>query len=334
MQSLDSQVIEQALQWAGAGETIWLCTVLSTFGSSPREPGSMMVAKGDGAHRGSLSGGCVEEDFLERLVAGACASSAMIIRYGAPGQVSENPRVRLPCGGRLDILVERLAATPVVIDHLERLQASLAGEPAVVRHVRLADGALSLAPAEPDCPRVQRDESKEMVRVTVAPVARLILAGYSPVAEACAGFALSLGYQVVLCDPREDVTAGVQWPAGVEFVAQLPSVYLAATGACTDSTAVVATTHDPRIDDLAMMAAVKTPAGYIGAMGSRNTSRARAERLRRIGGLNAAEIARIHMPIGLDIGSRTPAEIALAIMADIVRVRRGGQPIRVEQELL
>lgn len=332
MQSLDSQVVEQALKWAGAGETVWLCTVLSTFGSSPREPGSMMVARGDGAHCGSLSGGCVEEDFLERLVAGVYSSSATIVRYGMPGQAPENPRVRLPCGGHLDILVEKLAATPEVLDHLKRLRASLAGEPAVARHIRLTDGALSLSPVEPGSPRVQQDAQNETIRITVAPVARLILAGYSPVADACARFAISLGYQVVLCDPREDVAAGIQWPAGLEFVAQLPSVYLAARGVCHDSTAVVATTHDPRMDDLAMMAAVKTPAGYIGVMGSRNTSRARAERLRRIGGLNEAEIARIHMPIGLDIGSCTPAEIALAIMADVVRVRRGGRSIQFEQE--
>jgi xanthine dehydrogenase accessory factor len=111
-------------------------------------------------------------------------------------------------------------------------------------------------------------------------------------------------------------------PEGVEFIAQLPSVYLGKDGACAPSTAVVATTHDPKIDDLAMMAAVKTPAGYIGVMGSMRTSKARAERLKRSGGLTEAEIQRIHMPVGLDIGSKTPAEIALSIMADVVRARR------------
>jgi xanthine dehydrogenase accessory factor len=103
----------------------------------------------------------------------------------------------------------------------------------------------------------------------------------------------------------------------------MPSIYIAKNGACTSSTAVVAVTHDPRIDDLAMMAAVKTPASYLGVMGSVRTSRARAERLSRIGGLTEAEIERINMPIGLNLGSKTPSEIALAIMADIVRVRRG-----------
>lgn len=323
MQSLDGQVIEQAMDWAQAGECLWLCTVLSTFGSSPREPGSMMVAKSDGTHFGSLSGGCVEEDFLTRLVAGAYSSPADIVRYGEPGQTPENANVHLPCGGILDILVECRAATPALLAHLEQLRAALAGNQAVRRCVSLTDGAMSLHTTAPHDPRVQRDDANQTVAITVAPVARLILAGYSPVAEACARFALSLGYHVVLCDPREDVTAHASWQEGVEFVAQLPSAYIAEPSVCNASTAIVAVTHDPRIDDLAMMAAVKTEAGYIGVMGSRRTSTARAERLRRAGGLSEQEINRIHMPIGLDIGSRTPAEIALSIMADVVRVRRG-----------
>jgi xanthine dehydrogenase accessory factor len=166
-------------------------------------------------------------------------------------------------------------------------------------------------------------EGEEIVRIRVGPVAKLILAGYSTVAQACADFATSLGYHVVLCDPREEITAHLNLPDNIEFMPLLPSLYIASEGACTQSTAVVAVTHDPRIDDLAMMAAVKTSASYIGVMGSMRTSQARAERLRRSGGLSDEQIKRIHMPIGLNLGSKTPAEIALAIMADVVRVRRG-----------
>lgn len=323
MQSLDYRVVEQAIEWLTNDRTTWLCTVLSTFGSSPREPGSLMVATADGDHLGSLSGGCVEEDFLARLADGEYQLPAVIVRYGAPGGGLENARVSLPCGGILEVLVERILATPENLAHLEQVRDALSGRKELARHVRLTDGVSWLEEAEPTGPRVVREEGAELVCIRVGPIAKLILAGYSTVAEACASFAISLGYQVVLCDPREEVTGGLNLPEGVEFIPQLPSLYIASEGACTPSTAVVAVTHDPRIDDLAMMAAVKTAAGYIGVMGSVRTSLARAERLRRTGGLGEAEIERIHMPIGLNLGSKTPAEIALAIMADIVRIRRG-----------
>ncbi|MDR5900038.1 XdhC family protein [Halomonas vilamensis] len=327
MQSLDYQVIGQAIAWVENGATVWLCTVLSTFGSSPREPGSLMVAKANGEHVGSLSGGCVEEDFLARLAAGDYALPAVIVRYGAPADTLEGSSIRLPCGGILDVLVERIIATSDNLAHLEQVRASLSGdktnEKGLARCIRMTDGKRWLETMVPTGPRVEWQEGEEIAKVRIGPVAKLILAGYSTVAAACAQFAISLGYQVVLCDPREEVTRNIVLPEGVAFIPQLPSLYIAAQGACTPSTAVVAATHDPRIDDLAMMAAVKTPASYIGVMGSRRTSQAREERLRRTGELNQAEIERIHMPIGLDLGSKTPAEIALAIVADIVRVRRG-----------
>ncbi|MYL24908.1 XdhC family protein [Halomonas alkaliantarctica] len=323
MQRLDYQVVEQAIEWQQRGETVWLCTVIATFGSSPREPGSLMVANAEGEHVGSLSGGCVEEDFLARLSAGEYELPAVIVRYGDQHDAVESAPIRLPCGGILDVLVERLAATPENLTHLEQLKASLSGEQESARHIRLTDGKSWLAEIEPTGPRVVWQEGEEVIKVRIGPIAKLILAGYSTVAAACADFALSLGYQVVLCDPREEVTREMSLPAGVDFIPQLPSRYIATPDACTPSTAVVAVTHDPRIDDLAIMEAVKTPARYIGVMGSRRTTQLRAERLRRTGGLTDAEIARIHMPIGLDLGSKTPVEIALAIMADIVRVRRG-----------
>lgn len=331
MQSLDYRVVEQAIEWLDNDRTVWLCTVLSTFGSSPREPGSLMVATSDGDHLGSLSGGCVEEDFLESLTNGEYELPAVVIRYGSPGQSPqnspqnspENARVLLPCGGILKVLVERLLARPNNLAHLEQVRSALCAEKELDRLVRLTDGTSWTEDARPNGPRVMHKEGEEVVRIRVGPVARLILAGYSTVAEACASFAISLGYQVVLCDPREEVTQGLNLPAGVEFIPLLPSLYIAAEGACTPSTAVVAVTHDPKIDDLAMMAAVRTSASYIGVMGSVRTSQARSERLHRTGGLSETEIERIRMPIGLNLGSKTPSEIALAIMADIVRVRRG-----------
>ena len=151
------------------------------------------------------------------------------------------------------------------------------------------------------------------MHLRIGPAARLIIAGMSPVSVACAEFARTLGFEVILCDPREEALVGVELP-GIEVKAILPSMFISA-GGCHAATAVVALTHDPRIDDLAMMEAVGTSAFYIGVMGSLQTSKLRAERLRRIGRLSDKQIARLHMPIGLSLGSKTPAEIALAVMA-------------------
>lgn len=320
MQHLDLQVIEQALAWSRAGDTVWLCTVLATFGSSPREPGSLLVARHDGSHVGSLSGGCVEEDFLERLSAGEFDSPAMTLRYGAAEEGRE-ARVSLPCGGILKVLVERLPALAASWEQLATLRETLQGQRHLLRHVELRSGQTRLLDDDGLGPRVVEAEDGQSVQLRIGPAARLVIAGMSSVSVICAQFAQTLGFEVILCDPREEVLAGVHLP-GIEIRRELPSLFIAADG-CHRATAVVALTHDPRIDDLALFEAVRTPAFYIGVMGSQRASTARAERLRRCGGLSDADIARVHMPIGLALGSKTPAEIALAVMADVVRVYRG-----------
>lgn len=324
MRHLDLQVIEQALHWARSGEEFWLCTVLATFGSSPREPGAMLVARRDGRHHGSLSGGCVEEDFLARLRDGVFDAPRTLLRYGDPGQ-PDGPQIALPCGGILDVLIERLAPTSDTLVHLEVMQATLAGRQPLVRCIDGAERALRFECDRGIGPRIERlgndADAIGRIRVRIGPAARLIIAGISPVSDACARFAGALGFEVIVCDPREEARAGFQVD-GVEVQAVLPSSFIA-SGACHAATAVVALTHDPRIDDLAMIEAVRTEAFYIGVMGSQRASELRAVRLKRSGGLDDAELARIHMPIGLALGSKTPAEIALAVVADIVRVQRG-----------
>lgn len=319
MQHLDLQVIERALSWAREGETVWLCTVLATFGSSPRAPGSLLAVRGDGRHAGSLSGGCVEEDFLARLADGEFDAPITTLRYGEGGV--DGSDIRLSCGGILDVLIERLVPEPDTLVHLEVLLATLTGEQPLARRVDLASGARHFVEDAGLGERVIHDTQRGAVQIRLTPAARLIIAGASPVSEACAQFALGLGFEVIVCDPREDTLADFDVP-DVEIRAELPSLFIA-SGACHGATAVVALTHDPRIDDLAMIEAVRTPAFYIGVMGSKRTSEARAERLSRSGGLSDDDIARLHMPIGLALGSKTPAEIALAAMADILRVQRG-----------
>ncbi|MDN3523493.1 XdhC family protein [Halomonas ramblicola] len=318
MHDLDHQVITQALAWVRDGHPIWLCTVLATYGSSPRAPGAMLVARRDGHHVGSLSGGCVEEAFLEELIAGDFDRMVTLRRYGESRE--ESRRLALPCGGVLEVLIEHRGPDATWLAHLEALYQALQGQRRLVRRVDIEAGAFQARDddvAEGPCV-VRRFAS---VDIRIGPVLRLLLAGLSPVAEACARFAKTLGQEVIVCDPRPEARQGFH-VEGVTVVPQLPSAYIAA-GGCHAATAVVALTHDPRIDDLAMIEAVHTEAFYIGVMGSRRTSDARATRLLRSGGLSQAEIERIHMPIGLDIGSKTPAEIALAVVADIVRVYHG-----------
>jgi xanthine dehydrogenase accessory factor len=313
MQHLDLQVVRRALEWSVAGQRVWLCTVLATYGSAPRAPGSLLAVNVEGQWIGSLSGGCVEEDFLERVAEGLFDQSVSVVRYGAGDGVS------LPCGGVLDVLVEKLEPDCAVQAHLRELESALLGQRRLIREVDLASGARSVFADSEQGVRIEREIDR--VRVRIGAAQRLLLAGYSSVAQACAEFAVGLGFEVILCDPRDEVLNGVVLD-GVEIRRQLPSVFIA-DGGCHSDTAVVALTHDPRIDDLAMMEAVRTDAFYIGVMGSMQTSQKRFERLRRIGGLGDAELARIHAPIGLNLGSKTPAEIALAVLADILRIRSG-----------
>lgn len=318
MKHLDRQVIDQALEWLGTGAPIWLCTVLSTYGSAPREPGSMLVATASGLSVGSLSGGCVEDDFLERLQAGRFDAGAEVIRYGEGGLA---PTLALPCGGVLDVLVERITPSESSIEHFNALAAALGGQRCWVRQVSVPSGLHTLIDDQSTQSRVfVQDES---IQIRVGPSRRLLVAGLSPVAGHCIDLGLMLGYEVVVCDPRGELLSDAQnrWPQ-VQWVPQLPARFIE-SGGCHRATAVVALTHDPRIDDLTMMEAVRSEAFYIGAMGSRRTSEKRRERLSRIGGLSPTVLQRISAPIGLALGSKTPAEIALAVMADVVRTANG-----------
>ncbi|MBH3391092.1 XdhC family protein [Pseudomonas putida] len=316
MKQLDLQVIQQARAWLAEGRPVWFSTVLSTYGSAPRGPGATLACLSTGQHRGSLSGGCVEDDFLERVASDYFRPVSQIIRYGDGGLA---PTLALPCGGVLDVLVEFLEPGRDTDEHLQAIESALVGRHLITRQVLLETGLRSIRKGCMDVPRIE--VGVERVHIRVGAVQRLLLAGLSPVAEFCASFALALGYEVILCDPREEILEGFSMP-GVEVLQVMPAVFIA-DGGCHSATAVVALTHDPRLDDLTMLEAVRTSAFYIGAMGSHRTSEKRLERLSRIGGLDEASLRRIHAPIGLNLGSKTPAEIAMAVIADILRVSNG-----------
>ncbi|WP_372740823.1 XdhC family protein [Neptunomonas sp.] len=315
MKNLDQQVIEQTLEWCYADETVWLCTVLATYGSSPRPPGAMLAAKADGNYIGSLSGGCVEEDFLTRLTKGELNLPKQIIKFGESDH--DRQRLGLPCGGVLEVLVEQLTPNHENKTLFSNLVQGQKNQQTLIRCIELQGDNWHLTTAPNISSEIER--TQQSIRIPIGPSRRLIIAGISTVANICAQFAKTLGFEVIVCDPREEVQADFN-STGIEFKPILPSMFIA-NGGCHEATAVVALTHDPRFDDLTMIEAVRTNAYYIGVMGSKKTSAVRAERLQRIGGLSRSEIERIRMPIGLNIGSRTPAEIALSVMADILKTQ-------------
>lgn len=314
MHSLDVQVITTALAWAEE-HPVWLCTVLRTFGSSPRPPGAMMVIKGDGRYCGSLSGGCVEESFIAKIGSNSFSAPSQIVRYGEGGY---EPDRSLPCGGVLDILVEKLFPVRETLEYLQKMHIALIGANSVERKITLPEPCRVLKPGA--YTHTHTEVNGQEVTLTLSAPPRVIIAGLSSVALYCANFSLALGFETLVCEHREDAILNLagELEDGITLIKQFPAAYLEKEG-CHAGTAILSLTHDPRIDDLTMMEAVNLPAFYIGAMGSVKNSLRRKERLARIGELLPAEISRIHAPVGMNIGSKTPSEIALSIMADIVR---------------
>jgi len=319
MHHLDVQVLKAALAWADE-QPVWLCTVLSTFGSSPRPPGAMMVIRSDGRYCGSLSGGCIEESFISRIGQDVFAMPSQIVRYGDGG--FEPDRV-LPCGGVLDILVEKLVPGNETRDYLRQMMSALTGPHSVVKALTIPEPCRSLLPGG-YLSRTHNQVQGANIVLTLCASPRVVIAGLSSVALYCANFAQALGFETLVCEHREDALLNLadELDDSVKLIRQFPASYLEREG-CHSGTAILSLTHDPRIDDLTMMEAVNLPAFYIGAMGSQKNSLRRKDRLVRIGELNPEEISRIHAPIGMDIGSKTPAEIALSIMADVVSHKNG-----------
>ncbi|BDH46364.1 hypothetical protein TUM12370_24080 [Salmonella enterica subsp. enterica serovar Choleraesuis] len=317
--SLDVQVLRQALAWSSE-QPVWLCTVLRTWGSSPRAPGALLAANPQGEWSGSLSGGCVEESFLRQVQAGKWRAASQVVRYGDGGL---EPDRSLPCGGALDILVEYLPSNEQTADYLQRLLTALTGHQALLKKLTLPHSCHSLTLTDSRF-QVPVEYCAPEITILHAAAPCLVVAGYSSVAAFCVDFACSLGFEVIVCEPREEMLSQMPatLPSGARLVKQFPAAWLERNG-CHPRTAIVALTHDARMDDLTLMEAVNTPAFYIGAMGSARNSANRRERLVRVAGLDESVIGRIHAPIGLDIGSKSPAEIALAVMSDIVMHKNG-----------
>lgn len=311
MDSLDLQVLQQARDWKRDGQDVWLVTVIETWGSAPRPPGALLAMRGDGWVVGSVSGGCVEDDLIDRVRHGERVGRPSLITYGVTKD--EAARFGLPCGGNLRLVQEPLIDTAWIDEVLERT----ARHQIVARRLSLETGTVTLEDGV-------RGESfsfdGQTLRALFGPRWRLLIIGAGQLSRAVAQMALMLDFEVICCDPREEYHLTWDIP-GTTFSKAMPDDLVQELHLDPHS-AVVAVTHDPKLDDLVLLEALKSPAFYVGALGSRGNTAKRKERM-RLFDLSQAEIDRLHGPIGLDLGGRTPAEIAVSILAEIIAVRSG-----------
>ena len=311
MDSLDLQVLEQARDWRAAGHAVWLVTVIETWGSAPRPPGALLAVCDNAQVVGSVSGGCVEDDLIDRVRRQERVTRPALMTYGVTKE--EAARFGLPCGGTLRLVQEPLHDTAWIDEVLART----ARHELVARVLDLDTATVTIEPAA-------RGEAfafdGRRLRALFGPRWRMLVIGAGQLSRAVAQMALMLDFEVIVCDPREEYHLSWDVP-GTTFSTAMPDDLVTELQLDPHS-AVIAVTHDPKLDDMVLLEALKSPAFYIGALGSRGNTAKRKERL-ALFDLSAAEIDRLHGPIGLDLGSRTPAEIAVSIVAEVVAVRNG-----------
>lgn len=313
----DRSILQSATDWIRDGHRVILVTVVKTWGSSPRPKGSLMVIRDDGMHQGSVSGGCVEEDLFARYRQGDLAERCpTLVDYGIDRQ--EATRFGLPCGGRLELLIERLDSCAPLDTLLNTIKAGKL----IKRRVCLTTGEASLHPAN------AADDfqyTADYVQKVFGPNWQMLIIGAGHLSRYVAQIAVMLDYRITVCDPREEYRQ--DWGMeGVEFSRAMPDD---AVKVLTNHPRgiVLALTHDPKLDDMALMEALESDAFYVGALGSRRNSEKRRERLLELG-ISPQNLDRLHAPVGLPIGSHTPPEIALSIMAEITAARHSTKKIR------
>lgn len=305
-------VIRDVLGWLEQGQSVWLCTIVQTWGSSPRPEGSWLAVSSTGQWSGSVSGGCLEEDLLRRAADGGL-SQPELIDYGITAD--DQHQFQLPCGGRIRLLVEPLKGEQATA-HISALLGSLEQRQPVLRRVSVT-GNVTLEPA-PDGARFQVHFEGDELQHLLQPECRLLFIGAGEVARYAAEFASAADFDVTLCEPREAFAAGWSHPH-ISLVRRLPDDLIAEQFSDRWS-GVLALAHDPRVDDMGLLAALASDAFYVGAMGSHKTSAARRERLASLG-LDQGALQRLRAPIGVSIPSKTPAEIAISIVADLIAER-------------
>ena len=312
MDSTDLVVLKTCIAWLEAGRRVALVTVVQTWGSAPRPVGAWLAIRDDGQLVGSVSGGCVEDDLIVRVKTEVFASTLpQVVRYGVSSE--EAARFGLPCGGTLRLVVEPLPALAMLKALLARIQE----QRMTLRLLDLHTGQATLHDADrADQPGLD----DHLMRTMYGPRWRLVIIGAGQLSQYVAQFALASDYDVVIIDPREEFAAGFDL-AGVTFSRGMPDDVILELG-IDSHTAIVALTHDPKLDDMALLEGLKSAAFYIGALGSRANTAKRKERL-LLFDLTPAEIDRLHGPVGLYIGSSSPAEMAISIMAEMTAAKYG-----------
>jgi xanthine dehydrogenase accessory factor len=312
MDGVDLEVLRKSVEWLDSGKRVSLVTVVKTWGSSPRPPGAMLAVREDGIVVGSVSGGCIEDDLVERSRReGAYITRPQAVTYGVSAEDAR--KFGLPCGGTIQLVVEPLTQDSHIPDLLDAVEHGKL----VSRKLDLETALVSLAPAEGN--EALSFDGQTLTTVH-GPRYRMLIIGAGQLSKYLAQIAIGLDYQVTVCDPRVEYTETWDVP-GITLVKTMPDDTVIAMR-LDERCAVVALTHDPKLDDLALMEALKSPAFYVGALGSRANNAKRRDRLLEFD-VSPDEVARLHGPIGLYIGSRTPPEIAISILAEITAVKNG-----------
>lgn len=324
-------ILEQALAWRKAGHGVALATVVKTWGSSPRPVGSQLVINDRGAFAGSVSGGCIETFVVSEAIDVIAEGEPQDLSYGVSNEQARE--VRLACGGTIRVFVERAPELSEIeklvhdqplarVVDLRTGRSAIVGEGAVEGDLGLAPDTLADVRWRLDHDQgglLRAGEAELYLRVYAAP-RKLIVIGAVHIAQALAPMATAVGFAVSVIDPRP-LFATVERLPGVTVITE--RVDKAMAGFVLDRrSALVALAHDAILDDPALKAALASPAYYIGCLGSRRTHAARLERLREAGFADDA-LARLHAPIGLDIGGRSPGEIAVSILAEIIAAGNG-----------
>jgi len=312
MDSVDLEVIKAAVNWTEAGHGATLGTVTHTWGSAPRPVGAMLVIRDDGHVMGSVSGGCVEDDLIDKVKRHQLAAGKPeVTTYGVSDE--EAKRWGLPCGGTLQLVLEPVGAGARLRELLEVIER----HELVARSVDMETGAVRLDPGKWSD---TLEFDGKVLKTVHGPRWRLLIIGAGQTSRYLAQMAMALDYHVTVCDPRDEYAEEWDVP-GATLLRGYPDDTVLALNP-DPHLAVVAVTHDPKLDDAALLEALKAPCFYVGALGSKKNNDARRKRLAGFD-LAEAEIAKLYGPVGLRIGAKTPPEIAVAILAEMTAVRRG-----------
>ena len=321
MDTVDQEVLKHLSFWLKDNKRCWLATIVRTFSSSPRPVGSLMAFTDCGEQVGSLSGGCVEEELCRNLRESTASIPPTVFKFGINSE--ESARLGLPCGGQMEILVEQIESNEKYKQHILAILKDIDNHQCIRREVSLTSGeTLEFSTTAEQRLKNCISLSESTFKHVLGPAFSIIIVGANQVSRYLAEFALALNYRVMICDPRPEAINNLHLQ-GVEIIQQMPDDFILQKKP-DQQYAIVTVTHDPKIDDLALIEALSSDAFYVGAMGSTRTSAARRKRLlsMTLVDLTEQQLDKLHAPVGLSIGSKTPPEIALSIMAELTRLRR------------